>query len=321
MSIPIIFQVLDTNDNSPVFYPVQYFVVLQSDFPAGAACVELRAADADEGLNAVVEFELIDGDSATFSLNEQTGEIFLRRPVRDIAPNIYQLKVAARDKKGRKSAEHANVEIVVESDNLEYLSCTENLYTFSIPEDSSLAAPDIGREVGRVTLQDNSVPGLVFQIIDGNELDMFSIGESSGLIVTKGALDRETQEKTVLKVRVKSSSRVISAICQAEVKMEDVNDQTPIISDNEIITVSEDAPIKEIIKIVSAEDKDRDQNSRVKYGLESDINGQFSINADTGAIYLERPLKEASSKSRLFYLTVLVSDYGVPSLASNYTYR
>ena len=137
--------------------------------------------------------------------------------------------------------------------------------------------------------------------------------------MTKGALDRETQEKTVLKVRVKSSSRVISAICQAEVKLEDVNDQTPIISDNEIITVSEDAPIKEIIKIVSAEDKDRDQNSRVKYGLESDINGQFSINADTGAIYLERPLKEASSK--LFYLTVLVSDYGVPSLASNYTYR
>ena len=72
---------------------------------------------------------------------------------------------------------------------------------------------------------------------------------------------------------------------------------------------------------MSAEDKDRGQNSRVKYGLESDINGQFSINADTGAIYLERPLKEALSKSRLFYLTVLVSDYGVPSLASNYTYR
>ena len=137
--------------------------------------------------------------------------------------------------------------------------------------------------------------------------------------MTKGALDRETQEKTLLKVRVRSNSRVISAICQAEVQLEDVNDQTPIISDNEIITVSEDAPIKEIIKIVSAEDKDRDQNSRVKYGLESDINGQFSINADTGAIYLERPLKEASSK--LFYLTVLVSDYGVPSLASNYTYR
>ena len=316
-------KVLDVNDNSPVFYPRQYFVVLQPAFVQSSPVVQLRARDADEGLNAVVEYEILDGDTSTFSLNTQTGQIFLRTPINDIAGQIFHLKISAADKKGRKSVEHANVEIVVESDSLKYVSCTENLYKFSIIEDSSLnTAPRLGRRVGQVTLDDNSVSGLEFEIIDGNEHEMFEIEESSGVIVSKKPLDRETQEKTVLKIRVKSSNELISAICQAEVKLEDTNDQTPIITDDELIIVSEDAPIKEIIKIVTAVDGDKDQNARIKYRLEDDANGQFSINVDTGAIYLEKPLKIAQTKSKLFSLTVLVADQGLPaSLSSNYTYR
>ena len=315
--------VLDVNDNSPVFYPVNYFVVLQSDMSQEEPVVQLRATDADEGINALVEFEIIDGDTSTFSLNEQNGQIFLRKPIRDISGNIFDLKVAAKDKKGRKSVEHANVEIIIETDKLAYLSCTENLYKFSIAEDFSTRSPRLGREVGKVVLQPNSVSNLMFEIIDGNELDMFAIEESSGTIVTSRGLDRETLEKTVLKIRVKSTSQIISAICQAEVKLEDVNDEAPIIIDDEVIIISEDAPIKEIVKTVVAIDNDKDQNSRIKYSLADDINGHFSINADTGAIYLEKPLKlkEAQSKSKLFHLTVLVADFGVPSLSSNYTYR
>ena len=315
--------VLDVNDNSPVFYPVNYFVVLQSDMSQEEPVVQLRATDADEGINALVEFEIIDGDTSTFSLNEQNGQIFLRKPIRDISGNIFDLKVAAKDKKGRKSVEHANVEIIIETDKLKYLSCTENLYKFSIQEDFSTRSPSVGREVGKVILQPNSVSNLMFEIIDGNELDMFAIEESSGTIVTSRAVDRETLEKTVLKIRVKSASQLISAICQAEVKLEDVNDEAPIIIDDEVIIISEDAPIKEIVKTVVAIDNDKDQNSRIKYSLADDINGHFSINADTGAIYLEKPLKlkEGQSKSKLFHLTVLVADFGVPSLSSNYTYR
>ena len=323
-TMTISIDVLDTNDNSPVFYPVKYFVVLQSDTSQEEPVVQLRATDADEGINALLEFELIDGDTSTFTLNEQSGQIFLRRPIRDISDDIFDLRIAAKDKKGRKSTEHANVEIVVESDKLKYLSCTENLYKFSIVEDSSIGGEDIGRVVGKVELQPNSVSNIKFEIIDGNELARYDIEESSGTIVTTQPLDRETQEKTILKIRVKSETEVISAICQAEVKLEDVNDQTPIItSEDEVITVSEDAPIKEIIKIVTAQDNDKDQNARMKYSLLDDINGHFSINVDTGAIYLEKPLKlkEAQSKSKSFSLTVLVSDYGVPSLSSNYTYR
>ena len=322
MTFQVVINILDVNDNSPVFYPEQYFVVLQSDFRSSEPVVQLRATDADEGVNAVVEYELLDGDTSTFSLNQQSGQIFLRRPISDISDNIFRLTVSAADKKGRKSVRHANVEIVLESDSLRYLTCTENLYPFNIVEDSSIIGlPNIGRRVGQVLLEDNSVSSVMFEIIDGNEDDVFKIEESSGVIVSNKALDREMREKFVLKIRVKSSQELISAICQAEVKLEDLNDETPIISDDELIRVSEDAPIKEIIKIVNAIDGDKDENSRIKYSLEDDSNGQFSINADTGAIYLEKPLEITGTKSKLFSLTVQASDQGQPSLSSNYVFR
>ena len=62
--------------------------------------------------------------------------------------------------------EAAVVEVEVETDDLQYISCTENLYRFSIAEDSSLSQPSVGRQVGRVVLERNSLAALSFEIID-----------------------------------------------------------------------------------------------------------------------------------------------------------
>ena len=93
----------------------------------------------------------------------------------------------------------------------------------------------------------------------------------------------------------------------------------PKIRNGEIITVKEDAPIKEIIALVNAADGDKGENSRIKYRLVNHVNGYFSVNEETGAIYLQKPLK--ASQSKLFYLTVLAEDSGSPALASNFTFR
>ena len=311
-------EVLDTNDNSPVFYPLKYFVVLPPDFPQEQLVEQIRATDKDADINAVLEYSLIDGDTSTFSLDKKNGRIHLRRPLSELRGNSYDLKVGVKDKKGRKSTENAIIEVIVDSDNIKYLSCTEDLYKFNIVEDSSLSTPTAGRQVGRVSLESDKAD-LLFEIIDGNEYGIFDIEETSGVIKTKKTVDREIEEKTLLKIRVKSKTTLISAICQAEVKVDDVNDMEPKISNDETITVKEDAPIKEIIAIVNAVDGDKGQNARIKYQLLDDVNGYFSVNQETGAIYLQKPLKE--SQSKLFYLSVVARDSGRPSLASNFTFR
>ena len=318
-TVQVNIEVLDTNDNPPVFYPFKYFVVLQPDFPQEELVEQIRATDADAGINSVLEYSLIDGDTSTFSLDKKNGRVNLRRPLSQLRGNSYELRVGVKDKKGRKSTENAILEVIVESENLKYLSCTEDLYKFTIEEDSSLSRPTVGRQVGRVSLESDMTAQLVFEIIDGNEFGTFAIGESTGVIKTATLVDRELKEKTLLKIRIKSDAELISAICLAEVMISDVNDMEPKISNEEVITVKEDAPIKEIIALVNAVDEDKGENSRIKYRLVDDVNGYFSVNEETGAIYLQKPLKE--SQSKLFYLTVVAEDSGSPPLASNFTFR
>ena len=318
-TVTVNIEVLDTNDNSPVFYPLNYFVVLQPDFPEDQEVEQIRATDLDAGINSVLEYSLVDGDTSTFSLDKTNGKVHLRRPLSELRGNSYDLRVSVKDKKGRKSTENAILKVIVESENLKYLSCKEDLYKFNIEEDSSLEEPNVGRRVGQVSLESDMTAQLVFEIIDGNEFGTFSIGGSDGVIKTARPVDREMKEKSVLKIRVKSKTALISAICLAEVKVDDVNDMEPKISNDEIITVKEDAPIKEIIALVNAVDGDKGRNARIKYQLQDDVNGYFSINEETGAIYLQKPLKE--SQSKLFYLTVLAEDSGSPRLSSNFTFR
>ena len=106
-TVQVNIEVLDTNDNPPVFYPLKYFVVLQPDFPQNQLVEQIRATDADAGINSVLEYSLIDGDTSTFSLDKKNGRVNLRRPLSELRGNSYELRVGVKDKKGRKSTENA----------------------------------------------------------------------------------------------------------------------------------------------------------------------------------------------------------------------
>ena len=80
------------------------------------------------------------------------------------------------------------------------------MYKFTIEEDSTLSRPTVGRQVGRVSLESDMTAQLVFEIIDGNEFGTFAIGESTGVIKTAQPVDREIEEKTLLKIRIKSEA-------------------------------------------------------------------------------------------------------------------
>ena len=142
----------DVNDNAPVFYPLHYFVVLQPDFVEADLVVQVRATDRDSGINAVLEYELLPSASDSedirglFSLEAATGRLFLRRLVRELrSDHVYSLELSVRDSLGRQAASRAVVEVVVEGPGLQYLSCGEDLYRFSLEEDSGLEQPKLGR--------------------------------------------------------------------------------------------------------------------------------------------------------------------------------
>ena len=62
---------------------------------------------APKGINSVLEYSLVDGDTSTFSLDKTNGKVHLRRPLSELRGNSYDLRVSVKDKKGRKSTENA----------------------------------------------------------------------------------------------------------------------------------------------------------------------------------------------------------------------
>lgn len=69
-----VLQVLDTNDNPPVFAESIYSFEIAENSPRGSKAGQISADDSDEGINGVLTYSVIsDWANDVFSLNPQTG--------------------------------------------------------------------------------------------------------------------------------------------------------------------------------------------------------------------------------------------------------
>ena len=115
---------------------------------------------------------------------------------------------------------------------------------------------------------------LTYSIIDGNEQDLFVIGESSGAIITQHPVDREQMDKHLLKIHVRAKEKLVSAVCLAEVVVLDVNDNRPRVLNSGRVTLSEDAPIHQVVDILRVEDPDNGDNADVEFSILSASNSR-----------------------------------------------
>lgn len=71
-------QVIDVNDNRPVFYPVEYNVSLPEGELITTAVVIIVATDNDSGIFGEISYEIITGnDLGIFQIDYNTGNNFL----------------------------------------------------------------------------------------------------------------------------------------------------------------------------------------------------------------------------------------------------
>ena len=96
--LPVFYQILDENDNAPVFlHPVtptstsgennasenDADVVLWNRATSGHVVITVRASDPDDGLNSDVEYSLIDvNDDRLFNIHRKLGDVTLSRSLR-----------------------------------------------------------------------------------------------------------------------------------------------------------------------------------------------------------------------------------------------
>ncbi|KAK5861065.1 hypothetical protein PBY51_022487 [Eleginops maclovinus] len=87
-------KIADQNDNQPsIIEPTLYKgsaeVFLPKDAPAGYVVTQIKATDADEGINAQLSFKITEGGHLGFSVNKDTGKVHVSRQLTyDLTDNV-----------------------------------------------------------------------------------------------------------------------------------------------------------------------------------------------------------------------------------------
>ena len=312
----LLVKVKDLNDNSPVFYPKEYFVnVWSKQVSTSESIVDILAHDDD--LDSKLEFSWDGLAPNHIKLDTKTGKLYLTSFNRQRS-QVY--KVSVKDEGGRSSPESASIHIVnVDQRNVNNLKMLQSSsLKFEIVEDDDLGLSSLHRQVGYVTLSSQDLRAK-FYIVDGDIRGNFEIDSGTGLISTKRSLDREEQVLYQLSVVVVSSDGSNFETCQVEIVVKDLNDNVPKFLDGfDVIKFNDNSPKGQEVFRVKYEDKDEDRNGAVSFKLNEPSYNLFVMDSETGALTLK---SEPQTEQNAFEISVTMTDKGNPPLTNTRSYR
>nr|XP_044988241.1 protocadherin beta-4-like [Jaculus jaculus] len=316
--------IMDINDNAPEFVHSPYETQVLENSPPSSPVLRVLARDADAGHYGNVSYSLFqasDEIQQTFSINEVTGEIRLKKKLDFEKIKSYHLEIEATDGGGLSGKGTVEIEVVDENDNTPELIMSS--LTSSVPEN----APETLISVFRVGDRDSGDNGKVIcSISDDLPFTVKSTFKNFYTLVTDGPLDRESRDEYNITItvsdmgtpRLKTEHNII-------VQVSDVNDNAPAFSQTSYtLLVPENNSPGLHIGTVSATDTDSGTNAQITYSLlppqEGDQDPQLalasllSIHADSGQLFALRALDYEAL--RAFEFRVGAADRGSPALSS-----
>ncbi|KAM9794989.1 protocadherin alpha-13-like [Neosynchiropus ocellatus] len=325
----IVVNVIDVNDNAPIFAKTLYKLRVSEGALRGSLIIKLNATDLDEGMNGKILYSFIkrgkNDPSSVFDLDPETGEIKLKGVLDHEESPAYELRVQAMDQgqSPRNTNTKLLIEVLDENDNAPEISVT-SLMT-PVREDAEL-----GTIVALVTVSDrdggsNGVTSC--KVVGSLPFKLKSNYKNDYSLVVDGPLDRE--KTSVYDVTIEATdegSPPLSSNRIIPVHVSDVNDNAPRFMEPVINAyVKENSPQGSKICQMNASDPDLDVNSKLTYSLMDThprnvpVLSALTINSDTGEIVSLQSFDFEELKT--FQFKVQATDSGVPPLSSNVTVK
>ncbi|XP_049895927.1 protocadherin-10-like, partial [Epinephelus moara] len=321
--------VLDVNDNMPVFNEDTYSVLLEENAAIGTTIIKVNASDLDEGSNGEIVYSLGKNVNSRirglFRVDATTGEIIVQDLIDFELEESYEIDIQASDKGPAplRTDKSVLVNIVDLNDNAPHIEVTS--FSKAIPEDARL-----GTTVALISVldKDSGLNGKV--ICSFNEDVPFSLSPSSQdnmySIVTKSPLDREKQSIYDVTIVAKDAGvPSLSSEKSITIIVSDVNDNRPQFSASPYTYyVTENNSPGASVFSVRASDRDEGDNSHISYNILRDgkdtnkLNSySLSINSENGDILALKSFDFETVKT--FQFQVVATDSGTPSLSNNVT--
>ncbi|XP_067374264.1 protocadherin alpha-9-like isoform X8 [Channa argus] len=328
-SMIIVVNVLDINDNSPVFSRTLYKASVHENVKMGTSITTINATDVDAGPNGQVLYSFSEvgrgKQTDLFAIDEKTGTVTNKKNIDFEENNAFEIRVQASDGAVFPMTSHAKllIEVLDVNDNAPEISVTSLVNI--VKEDSAVGTAIalvsvFDKDGGKNGMVDCKIPNNVPFKLESNYKNYYSL-------VVDGPLDRETAPQYNISITATDEgSPPLSSTSVVTVHVSDVNDNKPVFTEQIInVYVKENSPVGSVIKTVSAFDADIDQNSHVSYSfLQSNsdslpLSTMININSETGDIVSLQSFNYEEIKT--FQFKVQATDSGVPPLSSNVTVK
>nr|XP_057919338.1 protocadherin gamma-C5-like isoform X44 [Doryrhamphus excisus] len=323
----ITINVLDINDNFPVFDKNLYKVTVGEKGVKGAVIINLKATDADEGSNGEIEYSFgsrtPDSVFSVFNINPVTGEITLKGELDYETVKSYDIDVTAKDKGSPEMEGHCRVQV----DVMDFNDNPPEIVLTSQPKPVREDARS-GTVVALISARDldsGNNGNVTLHLKKGTPFDLKSSFSNNYALVTSGALDRERVSEYKIEITATDSgSPPLSSKKTIAVSITDVNDNPPVFSQSSYnVYLKENGVAGSILYSVSACDLDAGENAKVTYSIvdskvhDVSVSSYVYMNSENGSIYSMHSFDY--EKVKVFHIQVQAKDQGSPSLSTNAT--
>ncbi|XP_022078069.2 protocadherin alpha-3-like [Acanthochromis polyacanthus] len=326
-TIEIVIEVLDVNDNWPVFRQDVYSAVLNENAAPGTLVIQVNATDLDQGANGEIVYSFgkeVDLNlQKQFYLDSKTGEIKVIGEVDFEENQSYEIDIQASDKGTVPLSTDKTViiKVIDLNDNAPEIEVTS--FSKSVPEDCRT-----GTTVALISVNDlDSGPNGKVSCFIGEDVPFTispSLQDNMYAIVTKSLLDREEKSFYELTVVAKDTGEPsLSSEKTITVVVSDVNDNRPQFSLSPYtFYISENNDLAAPLFSVKASDPDDSDNAHIVYhiprdGGEGSVSLFLNINSENGEIMALKSFDFETLKT--FQFQVVATDSGAPSLSTNVT--
>nr|XP_004554058.2 cadherin EGF LAG seven-pass G-type receptor 3 isoform X2 [Maylandia zebra] len=309
----------------PHFSQYTYQVHVAENQPPGTSVIIMSASDPDGGDAGRLSYTMAplmnSRSSDYFHIHPDTGLITSTQILDREHMDLHYFRVTATDHGSPRLSGTTMVSITVSDRNDHSPIFEQSEYRETIRENVEEGYPILQL---RATDSDSPSNANIRYRFVGDSATMaraaFEIDPRSGLITTRGSVDRETNEHYTLQVEASDQGKdpgPRSATVKVFITVLDENDNVPQFSEKRyVVAVKENVrPHSEILR-VSATDRDKDSNAVVHYNIISgNSRGQFSIDSVTGEIQVVAPLDYEAERE--YTLRVRAQDNGRPPLSNN----
>ncbi|KAF7991481.1 hypothetical protein HCN44_008793 [Aphidius gifuensis] len=246
--------IIDENDNSPIFDKEYYTFDLQENLPSGTIIGCVSANDNDIGKNSLLKYTIVQQNSS-FIIDSDTGIIKTRESLDREEKNIHDIILEAKDQGIPSKTTRVNLRINV-------LDVNDNSPDIIDPQGNIVSVREeqpIGTEVARVRAIDNdygengTITYSILKDRDSNGWNVFTIDSITGIIRTKLILDHE--EHNVYRVSVQASDNgnpIKTSVRAFRVEVLGLADNRPTFTSTSLtFHVNEDAYIGKSIGLLS----------------------------------------------------------------------